>query len=100
MDDPQVVLAGTGSPWFRKKPASLAKATWVLPPPGTAYGAVVADAFKAAGVGPPKAAVSSTLPVREPLVATGRFLSLAPRVGPRRFLHCRDVLQGPLSICF
>jgi DNA-binding transcriptional LysR family regulator len=41
---------------------------------------VVHEAFRANGLQVPRAAVSSTLPVRTAMLSTGRFLSMVPRV--------------------
>ena len=53
---------------------------WVLPLPDQPYGTVVAEAFRAHGLQVPPFVVGSTLPVRTTLLATGRFLSMVPRV--------------------
>src|SRR5262245_38030367 len=53
---------------------------WTLPPPDSPYGALVLEAFRANGLQLPRTVVVSTLPVRSALLATGRFLSMAPRV--------------------
>lgn len=53
---------------------------WTLPSPDAPYGAVVFEAFRASGLGVPRTVVTSTLPVRSALLATGRFLSMVPRV--------------------
>jgi DNA-binding transcriptional LysR family regulator len=82
-DDPHVVVAAAGSPWTRRRRVQLADLTdepWVLPRPDAPYGAVVSDAFRAGGVAMPRTVVTSTLPVRSVLLATGRYLSMIPRV--------------------
>jgi DNA-binding transcriptional LysR family regulator len=38
------------------------------------------EAFRASGLGLPKKLITSSLPVRQALVATGRFLTMVPRV--------------------
>lgn len=81
--DPQVVVAGAHSSWTRRrrlKLSDLMNEPWVFPPPEAPYGAMVVEAFHAAGLGVPKAIVTSTLPLRSALLATGRFLSMVPSV--------------------
>jgi DNA-binding transcriptional LysR family regulator len=50
-----------------------------MPPPGSPYSSVVLEAFRASNLQVPHAVVSSTLPVRTTLLATGNFLSMVPR---------------------
>ncbi len=81
--DPHVVVAGARNPLTRRRRLALADVMsepWTLPPPDAPYGAVVFEAFRASGLGAPRTVVTSTLPVRSALLATGRFLSMAPRV--------------------
>jgi DNA-binding transcriptional LysR family regulator len=82
-DDPHVVVAAAGSPWTRRRRlrlADLADEPWILPRPDAPYGAVVAEAFRAGGLALPRTVLTSTLPVRSVLLATGRYLSMIPRV--------------------
>jgi DNA-binding transcriptional LysR family regulator len=81
--DPHVVVAGTRSPWARRRRirlADLMNEPWVLPAPDAPYGSVVSEAFRAHGLGVPRTVVMSTLPVRSALVSTGRYLTMVPRV--------------------
>ena len=81
-DDPHVVVAAADSPWARRRRlrlADLADEPWVLPRPDAPYGAVVAEAFRASGLAMPRTVVTSTLPIRSVLLATGRYLSMIPR---------------------
>jgi DNA-binding transcriptional LysR family regulator len=83
LQDPHVVVAGADNPIARRRNVSLAQLVdepWALPLPDQPYGAVVAEAFRANGLQVPPAVVGSTLPVRTTLLATGRFLSMVPRV--------------------
>ncbi len=66
---------------------------WTLPPPDSPYGAVVFEAFRANGLPVPRTVVASTLPVRSALLATGRFLSMVPRV-VLQFPTKNQVLRG------
>jgi DNA-binding transcriptional LysR family regulator len=81
--DPHVVVAGANNPWTRRRRLALGDLLdepWTLPHPDSPYGTVVLDAFLANGLNVPRAVVTSTLPVRSVLLATGRFLSMVPRV--------------------
>jgi DNA-binding transcriptional LysR family regulator len=81
-DDPHVVVAAAGSAWTRRRRlrlADLADEPWILPRPDAPYGAVVAEAFRASGLALPRTVLTSTLPVRSVLLATGRYLSMIPR---------------------
>jgi LysR substrate binding domain len=53
---------------------------WTLPIADAPYRAVVFEAFRANGLQVPRTVVASTLPVRGALLATGRYLSMVPRV--------------------
>src|SRR5207245_3834070 len=79
-NEPLVVVAGAQSPWARRRKIELAALTnesWTLPPEKSLYGSVVVEAFRAAGLDLPRAAVfTSVTPVRNALVATGRYLSI------------------------
>jgi DNA-binding transcriptional LysR family regulator len=81
--EPHVVAAGVKNPWIRRRGMSLAdlmSEPWTLPPPDTLFGSVVAEAFRSCGLDVPRTAVISSLPVRNALLATGRFLTMVPRV--------------------
>jgi DNA-binding transcriptional LysR family regulator len=83
LQDPHVVVAGAHHPIVRRRSVNLAQLideSWVLPLPQQPYGTVVAEAFRAHGLPVPPSVVGSTLPVRTTLLATGRFLSMVPRI--------------------
>jgi DNA-binding transcriptional LysR family regulator len=81
-EEPLVVVAGVDSPWKRRRKLALAELVdevWTLPPLDSLYGSIVAEAFQAKGLAVPRATVfCSTVPVRNSLLATGRFLSIVP----------------------
>jgi DNA-binding transcriptional LysR family regulator len=94
--DPHVVVAGVKNPLVRRRRLTLSDLMdepWTLPPPDAPYGAVVLDAFHADGLHLPRTVVVSTLPVRSALLATGRFLSMVPRV-VLQFPAKNQVLRG------
>jgi DNA-binding transcriptional LysR family regulator len=82
-DEPHVVAVGSGSPFARlrrTKLAGLMRERWLLPPPGSPFASVVAEAFRANNLHLPSAVATSTFPVRNALLTTGRFLTMIPRV--------------------
>jgi DNA-binding transcriptional LysR family regulator len=80
-DDSHVVLAGEQNPWARRRRIELAELVnepWALPPPESAVGAAVVEAFRASGLDYPRATlVAVTAELRISLLATGRFLTIA-----------------------
>lgn len=81
-DEPLVVVADKQNPWTRRtrvRLVDLISEVWTLPPLDSLYGSIVAEAFRADGLDTPRAAViTSTVPVRNALLATGRFLTMVP----------------------
>lgn len=80
--EPQVVAASAKNPWARRRKVALGdlmNEPWTLPPAESLSGSVIAEAFRAHGCDLPRTAiVASTVPVRNALVATGRFLTVVP----------------------
>jgi DNA-binding transcriptional LysR family regulator len=81
-DDQFVVMAGAESKWVRRrkfKLADLIDEPWVLPPSDSVPGVSISQAFRAAGLEPPRAQMTSfSLPLHYHLLATGRFLTMLP----------------------
>jgi DNA-binding transcriptional LysR family regulator len=81
-DDQFVVMAGAESKWVRRrkfKLADLIDEPWVLPPSDSVPGVSISHAFRAAGLEPPRAQMTSfSLPLHYHLLATGRFLTMLP----------------------
>ena len=81
-EEREVVVAGAQSPWTRRRRIQLAELmneVWTLPPPDSLTGSVVFEAFRASGLDLPHArVVTSSVPVRNALLATGRFLTIIP----------------------
>lgn len=79
-DPSLVVVAGSRSPWARRRRIALADLVnerWVLPGPEGIMGPAYLDVFRAHGLDHPRAAVFVTQPgARLKLVATGRFLTM------------------------
>jgi DNA-binding transcriptional LysR family regulator len=78
-DDPFVVLAGSESPWIRRREVALKdliQERWVLPPAGAA---TIAAAFVEIGLEPPRPHVSSySVPLHQYLLETGNVLTMLP----------------------
>jgi len=75
-----VVVAGSRSPWARRRRialAELANELWVMPPTEGLMGPAFLDVLRAGGLDEPRIAVFATPGVRLNLVATGRFLTIA-----------------------
>ena len=80
-DPSSVVVAGSRSPWVRRRRIALAELVnepWVLPPPEGFMGPTYLDIFRACGLDHPRIAVfANQFGARFNLVATGRFLTIA-----------------------
>jgi DNA-binding transcriptional LysR family regulator len=81
-DDVYVVAAGAQNPWTRRRRVQLADLVndpWVLLPYDTLSGTLIAQAFRANGLEPPRATVfAQSLNMRNRLLATDRFLGALP----------------------
>jgi DNA-binding transcriptional LysR family regulator len=100
--DSYVVVAGAQHPWARRRKIELAELnsqSWVLPPPETAPGAVLADAFRAGGLEYPRVTVF-TIPseVRTSLLASGRFLTIFPTSALRAFAERAALKVLPVKL--
>jgi DNA-binding transcriptional LysR family regulator len=81
--EPHVVAVGARNRWVRRrkvKLADLVAEAWVLPPRDSPFGSVVSDAFHAEGLDVPRAVVTSSFPLRNTLLATGRYFTMIPRI--------------------
>jgi DNA-binding transcriptional LysR family regulator len=81
-EGPIVVVAGANNPWTRRRKIDLAELVnepWTWPSPGTTFDSLIVAAFRARGLEPPRATVSSDAPrMRVQLAASGRFLAAIP----------------------
>jgi DNA-binding transcriptional LysR family regulator len=81
-ESPYVVAAGINSPWANRRRIELGELMgelWALPAPHAEFGSIVMDAFRAAGLGFPRATVVTTaLEMRANLLRTGRYVTVVP----------------------
>lgn len=81
-DEPNVLVAGTASPWAKRQKLSLAGLMgepWVQPPPGSLARSLQDEAFRLSGVEPPSATVLSvSLHLYMRLIETGHWIGLVP----------------------
>lgn len=100
-DDVHVVMGGADSPWARRRKIQLAdllEARWVLPPVGSLGRSTIDDAFRARGLVPPIAKVSTfSTPLCHQLLASGNYLAMLPRGATRLAKHLQ---VRPLNVDF
>jgi DNA-binding transcriptional LysR family regulator len=80
-EDRFVVMAGAKKKVGRRKLAlaELVDERWVLPPPDSLPGSMIADVFRAEGLEPPQAhVVSFSVPLHQHLLAGGKFVTMLP----------------------
>lgn len=82
-EDTLVVVTGTSNPLARRRKievAELLDEPWTLQPSDNDFGALAMDAFRTLGLPPPRITVATTSNnLRWELLATGRYLTMAPR---------------------
>jgi DNA-binding transcriptional LysR family regulator len=80
--DPLLVVAGPRNRWVTKRKIELSELVnepWIMPVPDSVIGMLIADGFHAGGLEPPKSTVmSNSIPLRNRLLETGRYLSVLP----------------------
>lgn len=81
-DDEQVIVVAAKHRLAKRRRARLAdlvEERWFLPPPDTIIGSQVADAFRVAGMEPPRPHIQSfSIPLCHRLVSTGGFITMLP----------------------
>ena len=100
-DPSLVVMAGSRSPWVRRRRIALAELVnepWVLPPPEGIMGPAYLDVLRASGLDHPRIAVFATQPgARLNLVATGRFLTIMT-ISVLRFSKSPEIAVLPVKL--
>jgi DNA-binding transcriptional LysR family regulator len=80
--DPLVVVAGANNPLTRRRKIELAELLnepWLLQPFNTHFGSLVANAFRAAGLEPPRPTITTMSHIlRNELLPGGRYLTVVP----------------------
>jgi DNA-binding transcriptional LysR family regulator len=80
--DSLVVVTGAGNPLTRRRKIELAELVnerWVLQPFSTPFGSLVAEAFRASGLVPPRPTIATMSHLlRSELLPTGRYLTVVP----------------------
>jgi DNA-binding transcriptional LysR family regulator len=81
-DEPFAVVAGIDSRWARRRRVELAELSeeaWVLPPPDSFPGVLIAEIFREHGLKQPRAGILTlSVQLTTALIATGRFVALLP----------------------
>jgi DNA-binding transcriptional LysR family regulator len=81
--DPLLVVAGPRNRWVARRKIDLAELfneSWIMPVAESAIGILIAKSFQSSGLEPPRSTVmSNSIPLRNRLLATGRYLSVLPR---------------------
>ena len=81
-DEPNVVVAGSESPWAKRRNLTLAdliREPWVLAQPGSLARSLHDETFRNSGLEPPSASVLTvSLQLYVRLIETGRWLGLVP----------------------
>jgi DNA-binding transcriptional LysR family regulator len=80
--DPLLVVAGPRNRWIGRRKigwADVLNEAWIMPEPGSTIGVLLAKGLRSIGLEPPKLTVmSNSIPLRNHLLATGRYLSVLP----------------------
>jgi DNA-binding transcriptional LysR family regulator len=80
-EDRLFVVAGARNPWSRRQRVDLAELMserWLLLPANNVLSSLIAEAFEARGLAPPRECVSADVHTRLHLLTTGRFLTFLP----------------------
>jgi DNA-binding transcriptional LysR family regulator len=92
VEEPFVAVAGVDSKWASRRRIELADMigeNWVLPPPDSTPGTIIAGIFKAEGLQPPRASIATlSVQLTTTLLGTSKFVGILPssaaRFGARR----------------
>jgi DNA-binding transcriptional LysR family regulator len=81
--DPLLVVAGPRNRWVARRKIDLAELfnePWIMPVSESAIGMLIAMGFHSSGLELPRSTVmSNSIPLRNRLLATGRYISVLPR---------------------
>ena len=106
-EEPWVIVTNARNPLLRRRRIALADLmdeTWALPPADSLTGALLVQAFRAQGLGYPRATiVTNTLPVRLAMLTAGPVLTIVPALALkfprpiRRSRRCRSRFRRPAA---
>jgi DNA-binding transcriptional LysR family regulator len=81
-DEPFAAVAGKDSRWARRRRielAELADEAWVLPPPDSVPGVLIAEIFRERGLKRPRAGILTlSVQLTTTMIATGKFVGILP----------------------
>jgi DNA-binding transcriptional LysR family regulator len=81
-DEPFAAVAGKDSRWARRRQielAELVEEAWVLPPPDSVPGVLIAQIFREHGLKQPRAGILTlSVQLTTTMIATGRFVGMLP----------------------
>jgi DNA-binding transcriptional LysR family regulator len=101
-DDHVLVIAGANNPWARRrklKLADLAEEPWIIPPFAGLAGLRVMEIFRANGLPIPRPSVAAnSTRLRDRLLATGRYLAVAPSAEIRFSDHRTPIKVLPVDL--
>ena len=82
IQEPFVAVAGENSQWARRRRIELAdlmEEAWVLPPPDSTPGGIIAGIFAASGLKSPRPGIATlSIQLTTTLIATGKFVGILP----------------------
>ena len=100
--DRMFVVAGPKNQWARRRKvelSQLADEPWVLPPPGTLVGSLVADMFRASRMEfPPRGTATGSIHLFCALLASGPFLAMFPGSLLRLGAHLPPLKVLPVTL--
>lgn len=101
-NDESHVVAGRESQWARRRKidlADLAGEPWILPPENSLNRKIVMDAFRAAGLDPPRIGlVTFSVQLRANLLASGRYLTVFPQSMMRLYADHMSLKVLPVKL--
>jgi len=101
-EDPVVVVVGGDSPWARRrkiKLSDLAGEPWILPRRETIVGSHMLEIFRANGLEHLRnAVVCNSIPMRNAMLATGRFVTVLPRSVLQFGMHSMSYKVLPVAL--
>lgn len=102
LQDRMFVVAGSNSPWARKRKidlAELADAPWILPPPDHVISIYLARIFRSKGLQPPSAhVVSNSTGAVSALLRSGPYLAIIPDIALHFYMQWLGLVALPIDL--